>query len=127
MQARDLSQNLFLGEVQNFEEMLLEWVANEKNKDRRDAGKSDAEIAGLISWIMLGHCAGLRNTQKLGDYFRVPSVRHYLIVNTSRRTVVHHERIADGSVQTRIVTGGTLDLQPPGLTLEVAELFPDGA
>lgn len=66
-------------------------------------------------------------TQKLGDYFRVPSVRHYLIVNTSRRTVVHHERVADGTIQTRIVTGGALDLQPPGLTLEVAELFPDGA
>ena len=66
-------------------------------------------------------------TQKLGDYFRIPSVRHYLIVNTSRRTVVHHERVADGSVQTRIVTGGVLELQPPGLTLEVAELFPDAA
>lgn len=61
VQARDLSQNLFLGEVQNFEEMLLEWVANEKNKDRRDAGKSDAEIAGLISWIMLGqHAPGTK-------------------------------------------------------------------
>ena len=33
-------------------------------------------------------------TQKLGDYFRIPSVRHYLIVNASRRTVVHHERLA---------------------------------
>ncbi len=66
-------------------------------------------------------------TQKLGDYFRVPSVRHYLIVNTSRRTVVHHERMADGTVQTRIATGGTLELQPPGLTLEVAALFADGA
>ncbi|MFZ1431661.1 MAG: Uma2 family endonuclease [Geminicoccaceae bacterium] len=65
-------------------------------------------------------------TQKLGDYFKVPSVRYYLIVNTSRRTVMHHERVADGSVRTRIVTGGALDLQPPGLTLEVAELFPDG-
>ena len=38
-------------------------------------------------------------TQKLGDYFRVPSVRHYLVVNTSRRTVVHHERMANGTVQ----------------------------
>ena len=66
-------------------------------------------------------------TQKLGDYFRVPSVRHYLIVNTSRRTVVHHERIAGGTVQTRIATGDTLELHPPGLRLEVAALFADGA
>lgn len=65
-------------------------------------------------------------TQKLGDYFRVESVRHYLIVNTSRRTVVHHERTADDSVQTRVMTGGALAMQPPGLTLEVAALFADG-
>ena len=66
-------------------------------------------------------------TQKLGDHFRVPSVRHYLIVNTSRRTVVHHERMAEGTVQTRIATGDTLELRPPGLRLEVAALFADGA
>ena len=37
-------------------------------------------------------------TQKLADYFRIPSVMHYLIVNTSRRAVVHHERGSDGAI-----------------------------
>ena len=37
-------------------------------------------------------------TQKLADYFRIPSVRHYLIVNTSRRAVVHHERGATAAL-----------------------------
>lgn len=64
-------------------------------------------------------------TQKLADYFRVPSVRHYLIVNTTRRSVVHHERQADGGVRTRIANGGELVLEPPGLELELAALFPD--
>ena len=49
-------------------------------------------------------------TQKLADYFRVASVRHYLIVNTSRRAVVHHERDADGGIRTRIATSGALTL-----------------
>jgi Uma2 family endonuclease len=64
-------------------------------------------------------------TQKLADYFRVASVRHYLIVNTSRRAVVHHERGADGGIRTRIATSGALGLDPPGIELAVESLFPD--
>lgn len=64
---------------------------------------------------------------KLADYFRIPSLRHYLIVNTKRRSVVHHERGEDGEVRTRIVATGTLELAPPGLALDVAALFADGA
>jgi Uma2 family endonuclease len=62
-------------------------------------------------------------TQKLGDYFRLPSVRHYLIVNTSRRSVVHHERAEDSGVRTRIAAGGRLELEPPGIVVDVAALF----
>ena len=62
-------------------------------------------------------------TQKLGDYFRLPSVRHYLIVNTSRRSVVHHERVEDGGVRTRIAAGGLLALEPPGIVIDVAAFF----
>ena len=32
--------------------------------------------------------------QKLSDYFRVPSVVHYLIVHPEQRIVVHHRRLA---------------------------------
>jgi hypothetical protein len=28
----------------------------------------------------------------LEDYFRVPSVRHYLIVKTENQVVIHHQR-----------------------------------
>ena len=37
---------------------------------------------------------------KLEDYFRLPSVRHYLIVKTENRTVVHHRRGTDGTIHT---------------------------
>ncbi|MFO1047869.1 MAG: Uma2 family endonuclease [Geminicoccaceae bacterium] len=61
---------------------------------------------------------------KLDDYFRLSSVRHYLIVKTSNRTLIHHRRDDAGELETRILREGTLELQPPGLALNIAALFP---
>ncbi len=59
---------------------------------------------------------------KLADYFRLPSVRHYLIVMTENRTAIHHERDAAGAITTRIIRDGRIRLDPPGI--ELTELFP---
>ena len=64
------------------------------------------------------------STAKLIDYFRLISVRHYLVVRTDRPVLVHHERSADGQIQTRILASGELRLNPPGIVLDVASLFP---
>ena len=48
----DLSQNLFLKELQQVEDWIVDWVQTEKNKDQRDAGKTDEEIASFISYAM---------------------------------------------------------------------------
>ncbi len=58
------------------------------------------------------------------DYFRLPSVRHYLILKTENRTVVHHELGDDGIILTRIVREGAISLDPPGITL--TDCFPPG-
>jgi Uma2 family endonuclease len=63
---------------------------------------------------------------KLEAYFRLPSVSHYLIVNTATRAVIHHARGADGAIATRIHDGhaaGELRLDPPGLALRPADFF----
>jgi Uma2 family endonuclease len=64
---------------------------------------------------------------KLEAYFRLPTVRHYLVVNTATRTVIHHARDADGAIATRIHgsddAGGELRLDPPGLRLRLADFF----
>jgi Uma2 family endonuclease len=60
---------------------------------------------------------------KLADYFRLSSVRHYLLVQTERRTVTHHRRGDDGDIRTRIVTAGSLQLDPPGITLELERIY----
>ncbi len=54
---------------------------------------------------------------KLEDYFRLPSMRHSLIVKTENRTVIHHARDAAGAIATRIITDGTITLDPPGIAL----------
>jgi Uma2 family endonuclease len=58
---------------------------------------------------------------KLADYFRIASLRHYLIVRTEDRTAIHHARGADGQILTRIIHDGTVDFGA-GLVLE--KLFP---
>jgi len=50
-------------------------------------------------------------------------VRHYLLVRTERRTVIHHRRGDGGDIQTRIVTVGTVDLDPPGLSLDLDRIY----
>ena len=50
-------------------------------------------------------------------------LRHYLLVQTERRTVIHHRRSDEGDIHTLLVTAGTLDLDPPGLTLELVRIY----
>lgn len=54
---------------------------------------------------------------KLIDYFRVPSIHHYLIVRTEGGAIIHHAGNSDGTILTRIIRDGTLHLDPPGLTV----------
>ncbi|MGE0226511.1 MAG: Uma2 family endonuclease [Acetobacteraceae bacterium] len=61
----------------------------------------------------------------LADYFRLPPVRHYLIVRTEDRTIIHHARNAAGTILTRILRDGSRFLDPPGITL--SGLFPPAA
>jgi Uma2 family endonuclease len=54
---------------------------------------------------------------KLEDYFRIPSVRHYLIVKTGNNAVIHHRRNEAGDITTHIIRDGVLSLDPPGLVM----------
>lgn len=60
---------------------------------------------------------------KLVDYFRVPSIQHYLIVRADRRAVIHHRRRGDGTVETRFIGEGRIALDPPGLDVAVEEFY----
>ena len=79
----------------------------------------------LIVVEVVSPSSGARDTgAKLEDYFRLPSVRHYLIVRTDSRSVIHHERREDGAIVTRMLREGMLALDPPGIEVALASFFP---
>lgn len=61
--------------------------------------------------------------RKLRGYFQLPSVRHYLIVDAEKRYLIHHRRGVDDLIETRIAATGRLILDPPGLRLDIADVF----
>lgn len=61
---------------------------------------------------------------KVADYFRVPSICHYLIVDPYSSNVIHHARVSGSeTIGTRILTAGPIELVPPGVTVQVEELL----
>lgn len=60
---------------------------------------------------------------KLVNYFRLPSVMHYLIIDTTKRLVLHYSRGPDGQPVLKTVREGELALSPPGLKLRIEEFF----
>lgn len=60
---------------------------------------------------------------KLIGYFKLPSVKHYLVIDPDARTVTHHFRGADGNVASATLASGALQLDPPGLSVNVTDLF----
>ena len=61
---------------------------------------------------------------KLADYFRLPSVVHYLIIDPNKPRIVHHARGTGDTILTRIVTDGSITLDPPGIELTMAAVYP---
>jgi Uma2 family endonuclease len=63
-------------------------------------------------------------TRKLVGYFKLPSVRHYLIFWAERPQVIHHRRRDDGEgIETRVVTSGAITLDPPGITISIEDVY----
>ena len=62
-------------------------------------------------------------SSKLADYFRLPSVAHYLIVDPDKPRIVHHARTAGDAILTRIVTAGAITLDPPGITFTTDDVY----
>lgn len=62
-------------------------------------------------------------TVKLAGYFRLPNVMHYLVVDPTQPSVVHHARGTGDTILTRIVTAGSIVLDPPGLELALSDIY----
>jgi Uma2 family endonuclease len=86
-----------------------------------DAVTADAPT--IVVEVISPSSQGIDTNRKLDGYFRLPSVRHYLVVDPVRRTVLHYARGEEGRIETTRLVEGRLRLEPQGLALEVADLF----
>jgi len=68
---------------------------------------------------------GVDRGVKLASYFLLPSVRHYLIVDTEKRVVIHHRRGDEGRIEVEVLNDGSLTLDPPGLAIDILDIFAD--
>jgi Uma2 family endonuclease len=64
---------------------------------------------------------------KVEFYSRIASIRHYLVVEQEQRRVLYHGRGPSGGLEPRILRGGGLALDPPGITLALGALYQDTA
>ena len=77
----------------------------------------------VVVEVLSPSTAAFDHGAKLEGYFSLPSLAHYLIVDPERRLVIHHAREDGERAATRILHGGFLRLDPPGIEVAVEDLF----
>jgi Uma2 family endonuclease len=89
--------------------------------------QTDVEIPNpiIVVEVLSPSTARVDRTDKLEGYFVVPSIEHYLIVDAVKHVVTWFRRAADGGhvVAPVPLRGAALKLDPPGIELEVADIF----
>jgi Uma2 family endonuclease len=60
---------------------------------------------------------------KLAGYLQIESVRHVLIIEPLRKTVLHHARSGPTTFASAIIAEGPLVLDPPGIEVKVGAFF----
>ena len=86
--------------------------------DPIDLDALDVPEPVILVEVLSPSTRGVDLNRKLIDYFKLPSVAHYLVVDPERKVVVHHQRDGDG-VATRMLSAGELTLSPPGMVVDV--------
>lgn len=78
----------------------------------------------IIVAEVISPTSGARDkNRKRHDYFSLPSVEHYLVVDPKSRTVLHFNRANWEGKGKRLGEADTVDLTPPGLELAVRRCF----
>jgi Uma2 family endonuclease len=60
---------------------------------------------------------------KRHGYFTLPGLHHYLVVDPDRALLIHYRRGSGAEPETEIVTGPRLQLDPPGLDVDLTEVL----
>ena len=77
----------------------------------------------IVVEVLLPSTRATDFSAKLDGYFRVPSIMHDLIVHPDHLPVIHHARLPDGTILSRIVKSGPIKFDPPGIEISVDGLL----
>jgi Uma2 family endonuclease len=76
----------------------------------------------VVVEVLSSSTQSIDSSDKLADYFRVPSIQHYLIVRARRPEIIHHWR-SGTDIVSRIVNVGTIRLDPPGISIAINDVY----
>ena len=77
----------------------------------------------VIVEVLAPSTSGIDRSLKLREYFRLPSLRHYLLVWPDELRIVRHSRSAGGEIETTVFTTGDMRLDPPGIRVSVEAFY----
>ncbi len=91
--------------------------------ERADRSVTKIDNPMIVVEVASPSTAGIDTQDKLLGYLALPSIHHYLIIEPDGLPLLHHHRQSADTFLTCIVGGGSLRLDPPGIEIDVSELF----
>jgi Uma2 family endonuclease len=76
----------------------------------------------IVVEVLSPSTQSIDSSDKLADYFRIPSIQHYLIVRAKRREIIHHSR-SGSEIVARVINIGKIVLEPPGIEIDLAKVY----
>jgi Uma2 family endonuclease len=76
----------------------------------------------MVVKVLSPRTSAIDRSHKLQEYFRVPSLRHYLIVWPDIQRVMHHRVTPGDALATEVCTEDEIRLDPPGIAISLVVL-----
>ena len=89
---------------------------------RLDPNATVANNPVIVVEVLSPSTQSIDSNDKLADYFRVPSIQHYLIVRVRRREIIHYQRVGP-DILSRPLNLGSIRLDPPGISIDIADVY----
>jgi Uma2 family endonuclease len=78
----------------------------------------------LIVFEVISPSSKRDDTQKkLVEYFSIPSIQHYVIVDPETKVILHHQRNTGEKILTSIIRTGEIEFKPPGFSIAVSDII----
>jgi Uma2 family endonuclease len=77
----------------------------------------------IVVEVLSPNTAKMDMGAKLQGYFALPSLQHYLVVDPDRPLLIQHKRGVGAALETLITAGPRLQLDPPGLDVDLTEIL----